>query len=126
MFSTKVTATANNVGEKNEAKADEEDISLKGKIKAMVKKYGAVAVGTYLTVYVTTLGSMFVALDYDIFNAATFGLDPAAAVQKVSTGRTILMDSRRPKTSSADNNPMHSLLTLKSILSLDSFVKYLR
>jgi hypothetical protein len=38
------------------------------------------AVGTYLGVYVTTLGSLFLALDYDIFNAATVGLDPVYAI----------------------------------------------
>lgn len=53
------------------------------KIKEMMNKYGAVAVGTYLSVYIITLGSIFTALDYDIFNAATFGLDPIAMIKKV-------------------------------------------
>lgn len=63
--------------------AVEEGGSLKDKLKIMWKSYGILAVGTYLGVYIATLGSMFVALDFDIFNAATFGLDPATAIEKV-------------------------------------------
>lgn len=53
------------------------------KVKQMWTKYGTVFIGTYLGVYVTTLGSLFLALDYDIFNASMVGLDPVAAVSKV-------------------------------------------
>jgi hypothetical protein len=53
------------------------------KLKKMWKAYGVLAVGTYFGVYVTTLGSLFFALDYDIFNAATVGLDPAYAISMV-------------------------------------------
>lgn len=60
-----------------------EDTSLKGKIKALWKNYGIVAIGTYAGIYVSVLSSVFFALEYDVFNAATFGFDPAAAVQKV-------------------------------------------
>jgi len=60
----------------------EEGGGLKDKVKTMWKTYGILAVGTYLGVYIATLGSMFVALDFDIFNAATFGLDPALAIEK--------------------------------------------
>jgi hypothetical protein len=46
--------------------------------------YGFVAVGTYATIYISTLSSIFIAMDYDIFNAATFGFDPVGAVKKVN------------------------------------------
>jgi hypothetical protein len=49
---------------------------------SIVKKYGAIFVGTYLGVYVTTLTGIFMSLEFDIFNAATFGLDPKYAVHK--------------------------------------------
>jgi len=74
----------------------EEDASMKGKLKLMWKRYGMVAIGTYLGIYVSVLSSVFFALDYDIFRAATFGLDPVAAVKKVcdlvesTTGNTSL------------------------------------
>ena len=55
---------------------------LKSKLKVLWKQYGGVAVVTYLSVYICTLSSVFVSLDLDIFNAATFGLDPNAAVKK--------------------------------------------
>jgi len=59
------------------------NLDIKSKVKTMWKNYGVVAITTYLCVYLCTLSSVFLSLDYDIFNAASFGLDPAAAVQKV-------------------------------------------
>ena len=53
------------------------------KVKQMWRQYGTVFIGTYLGVYVTALSSLFLALDYDIFNASMVGLDPVAAVTKV-------------------------------------------
>jgi len=61
------------------------DESLKGKIKYMWKSYGTIAIGTYLGVYLTTLGSIFLCVDMDVFNAASVGLDPVGAIQKVCT-----------------------------------------
>ena len=60
-----------------------EPTSFKEKITYMWKNYGKLAIGTYFTIYVTTLGSIFFALDFDIFNAAAVGLDPAYAIHKV-------------------------------------------
>lgn len=57
--------------------------SMKDKFKKLWKQYGMIAVGTYLTVYVSTLGSLFLAVDYDILNAASVGLDPVMAIEKV-------------------------------------------
>ena len=59
------------------------EISLKDKIKVMWKSYGYVAIGTYVSVYLVTLSSIFFSLDMDIFHAATVGLDPVSAVTKV-------------------------------------------
>lgn len=50
----------------------------------MWTSYGPLGIGAYLGVYVTTLGSIFLALDYDLFHAAQVGLDPASAIEKVS------------------------------------------
>ena len=52
-------------------------------IGSKAKAYGPVFIATYLGVYVTTLSSIFLALDFDIFNAATFGMDAVQAVDKV-------------------------------------------
>ena len=71
----------NNV--KNDSKGDK-PLTTGEKIKKMWKNYGTVAISTYIGIYVTTLTSIFYCLDYDIFNAATFGMDPIAAVEKVT------------------------------------------
>jgi len=63
----------------------DDDKSFKSKVKYMWKSYGVIAIGTYFGIYVTTLGSLFFALDFDVFNAVSVGLDPVLAVQKVST-----------------------------------------
>jgi len=64
---------------------DIEPTSFKDKITYMWKNYGKLAIGTYFTIYVTTLGSIFFALDFDVFNAAAVGLDPAYAINKFCT-----------------------------------------
>ena len=75
-----------NIGRRNNIRlfsSSEADTNndLKSKVKVLWKQYGGVAVVTYLSVYICTLSSIFISLDYDIFNAATFGLDPNAAVK---------------------------------------------
>lgn len=67
-------------------KKDEEvkPAGLKSKISELWSMYGFVAVGTYGAIYVSTLASIFISMDYDLFNAATFGFDPIGAVKKVS------------------------------------------
>ena len=77
------TTPKNDRNEKVKVDDTKADPSIGGKLKVLWKKYGILAVGTYTGVYVGTLGSVFVALDFDIFNAATFGMDPNYAVQKV-------------------------------------------
>lgn len=59
------------------------ELSLKDKFKKLWKAYGIVLISTYLTIYVSTLASLFLALDLDWFNAASVGLDPIYAIQKV-------------------------------------------
>ena len=49
----------------------------------MWNDYGKVAIGTYLSVYIVTLSSIFFSLDYDLFSSTTFGVDPQAAIKKV-------------------------------------------
>ena len=65
-------------------KDGDDNLRKKSIVRDLLNKYGAVAVGTYFCVWVMTFTSVFICLDFDIFNAATFGLDPAAAVLKVS------------------------------------------
>jgi hypothetical protein len=54
------------------------DTTVKGGFKQIWNRYG-----TYAGLYITTLGSIFISLDLDVFNAATFGFDPKTAVLKV-------------------------------------------
>ena len=53
------------------------------KLNNLWKKYGVLAVTTYFGIYGATLAGMFLAIDYDIFNAATFGLDSASLIVSV-------------------------------------------
>ena len=53
-------------------------------VKELWNTYGYLAIGTYFSIYVTTLGTFFFCLDHDILNAGAFGLDPAHAVAKAS------------------------------------------
>lgn len=62
--------------------SEELDTSMKGQMKSLWKNYGYIAIGTYFSVYFLTLGSIYSSLEFDIFNSATFGLDPVFAVQK--------------------------------------------
>jgi len=64
-------------------KSEREKKSLVLKVKELWSSYGYVALGTYFGIYLATLSSIFLCLDYDIFNAASVGLDPAEAVNKV-------------------------------------------
>jgi hypothetical protein len=76
MFST-------NVDKENEKPKETKAAAFQHGLQSMWKKYGTVFIGTYLSVYVGTLTSLFFALDYDVFSIASIGLDPAAAVSKV-------------------------------------------
>lgn len=58
-------------------------VSLKDKMKYMWKNYGYVAIGSYLGLYVITLGSIFLCLDFDVFRASTVGFSPEEAILKV-------------------------------------------
>jgi hypothetical protein len=70
------------IPERNE-EAMKKEISVKGKFKQIWNRYGFLAIGTYAGLYIMTLGSIFISLDLDLFNAATFGFDPEIAVLKV-------------------------------------------
>lgn len=58
-------------------------VTLKDKMKYMWKNYGYVAIGSYLSLYVITLGSIFLCLDFDVFRASTVGFSPEEAILKV-------------------------------------------
>lgn len=60
------------------------DGGLKGQLKAMWTKYGYVFIGTYLGIYGLTLSSILFCLDFDVFKAASVGMDPVESVKKVS------------------------------------------
>mmetsp|Transcript_3823 Transcript_3823/g.3432 ORF Transcript_3823/g.3432 Transcript_3823/m.3432 type:complete len:222 (-) Transcript_3823:64-729(-) len=83
--SQKVTSTTSKAFQTSDdiAPVSYDSLSIKDKFKYMWKKYGVVAIGTYFGLYVTTLGSIFLSLDYDLFNSASFGLDPNTAIKKV-------------------------------------------
>lgn len=77
-----------------ETDVDIEDNSLKGKVKVMWKKYGYISIGTYFGLYVTTLSSIFVLLDFDLVNASSFGFDPIETIKKVRLNTLLIHTSR--------------------------------
>lgn len=81
LFATQQNETPSTLASVQNTKAKEP--SMKDRVKLLWKQYGMISVGTYLGVYVATLSSIFFSLDYDIFNAATFGFDPITAIKKV-------------------------------------------
>lgn len=54
-----------------------------GKLRLMVKRYGATAVVTYLGVYVGTLGMLFAAVEWGV-NPLDYGLDSGWLVEKAT------------------------------------------
>lgn len=54
-------------------------------IKLGWKKYGMVGVSTYTFLYFSTLVPIFLALEYDVFNAESIGMHPVTVVKKVCT-----------------------------------------
>lgn len=53
-----------------------------GKLKMIMEQYGPIAIVTYLSIYVTTLGTLFAGITYGI-DPAQYGLDPEHLVGKV-------------------------------------------
>lgn len=78
--------SSNHPDENNNNKSSINNVkpTIRQQLSGLWKKYGIIAVCTYLSIYIGTLSSIFVSLEYDIFNAATFGLDPVYAISKVS------------------------------------------
>jgi hypothetical protein len=54
-----------------------------GKLMNLWRQYGYVALGTYFTIYVTTLTSLFYAFDNDLLSAHSIGLSPEDVIEKV-------------------------------------------
>ncbi len=69
-------------GEEKKPEAAIDETTTKGKLKAMWKKYGYIFIGTYLSVYVATLSSLFLLYDNDIITASLFGFDSNEACTK--------------------------------------------
>ncbi len=65
------------------AVAEVEDESKMGKLKLMMKRYGAVAVVTYFGVYVSTLGVLYAAIESGV-NPFDYGLDSGSLMGKVT------------------------------------------
>ena len=77
------TARAFSTGPEPNKVEDDRPTTFKERVTGMWKKYGKLAICTYIGVYAGTLGSIFLALDFGVFNASTFGFDHAAAIAKV-------------------------------------------
>ena len=58
-------------------------LSLKEKVQGLWKKYGYTCIGTYFGLYGLTLGGIYFALDFDMLNAASFGINAATATTNV-------------------------------------------
>lgn len=71
------------LGNSDSAAKQSGPLSSKEKLKVLWRKYGWLTVGTYLGIYASTLTGMFLSLEFDLFNAATFGLDTATLVDMV-------------------------------------------
>ena len=54
--------------------------TLKDKAKLFFQKYGSIFVVSYFSIYILTLSSLFLALEFDIFNTAAIGINPDEAV----------------------------------------------
>lgn len=62
---------------------DSQENKSQGKLAQLWRRYGYLSIATYLGIYGATLTSMFLALEYDIFNAATFGFDAGTLIAGV-------------------------------------------
>lgn len=67
----------------NQAVVDSANVGYRAKLTNLWKKYGLLAVGTYFGIYFTTLGSLFLSLDYNLINPSTLGIDHTAAIHKI-------------------------------------------
>ncbi|EKU20355.1 hypothetical protein NGA_2087520 [Nannochloropsis gaditana CCMP526] len=66
-----------------ESSRPQEDVNKMGKLRLMVKRYGAVAVITYLGVYVVTLSALFAAVESGL-TPFDYGLDSNWLVEKAT------------------------------------------
>jgi hypothetical protein len=79
---TSSSSTSNTSSSSTAATPSMANMGMKDKFKHLWKQYGVIAIGTYFGIYFSTIGGMYLALDYDIFSSSTFGLDPAYAIEK--------------------------------------------
>ena len=76
-------ALGNTQGSRESGQVEEKNLTSVQKLQRLWKKYGVLTVVTYLSVYASTLSGIFFALDFDLFNAATFGLDTTTLINMV-------------------------------------------
>lgn len=83
-FSSKLDEKEPKMSESQSKEVSPDESNLKGKVTAIMKKYGVIAVTTYFSLYLCTLGSIFFVLDFDIINASSVGFDPVETIKKVT------------------------------------------
>lgn len=62
---------------------DEKNLTYRQKMKNYWNRYGLFFVGTYLSVYATTLAGLFVAFDSGVLSAAAIGMDTKEIIHGV-------------------------------------------
>lgn len=84
---TTITTTRQFSTEKksNQPKGKEKALpqTMRERLADLWKNHKGLVFGTYVALYATTLGSIYVAIDLDLLNSRTVGLDPAIAVNQV-------------------------------------------
>lgn len=70
------------INENSDNNMVEKKKSIKEKFVSLWKKYGMVFVTTYFTIYFSTIGGMFFALEYNIIPLASFGINPENLIEK--------------------------------------------
>jgi len=67
-----------------------------GKLRLLVREYGAVGVGTYISVYLSTLASLYAAIESGVVPAA----DAIGLLRRIGADRFIDLDKLSPKAGS--------------------------
>lgn len=81
---TKDTESQMQINSDDSAKdTDDKPKTMTEKLKYLWKNYGAIAVLTYGTLYVGTVSSLFIAIEFDLLNTSSVGMDPQTAIEKV-------------------------------------------
>jgi len=94
---TLASESRNDAGSDATTQAAASSSSPKGfaKLRALVKEYGALGIGVYAGVYLSTLGSLFLAVDCGLLPAG----DALSMLRSVGADRLFDLDKLNPKTS---------------------------